>query len=304
VTLFSRTLVLVLLLGGNAQAAGLDWPLPPRGQGAEERLAVSVTNRAGLVKAPFFTTAFPEVSGFASVLTPVAAVLVSQIGWLSLRVPISFVRLDFPAKAQVSETALGNFELAVERELELRPSTRLEILAAALVPSAEHGSRGALLDNRALTLGSGVTGGKDSALLTPGVTGVRLAAHVEHWHAPFAFRAGLDVPLLVRISDASLPKEVETHAFGISPAIDLSVAAWVTSWFGGSLRGALITEPSRVQEPALERDRKQRAQVVLEPGLHFRVGRRVALALGGTVPAGGSLGGDAWSVGVQARVGF
>jgi hypothetical protein len=292
-----------MLLGASGEAAEHDWP-PPLGDDEQARVALSLTNRAGLVQAPFVTPAFPEVSGFGSVLTGSAAVRVSPIGWLRLSLPLSIVRLDFPAGAQVSETAFGNLELALEHALELRRSTRLALSAALLAPSAGHGDRAALLGNRALALGNALNGGKDAALLTPGVTGLRLWAGVEHSARPFEFRASLDLPLLVRISSASLPDATQTRPLGILPAIELEAAWWVTSWLAASLGAGLVAEALRVQEPALERDRNQRLQPVAELGLHFRLGPKVALVLDASLPVGGSLGGDAWSVGSAVRFGF
>jgi hypothetical protein len=293
-----------MLLGTYGRAAEPDRPAPPRVKDAQERLVLSVSNRAGLVQAPFVTTAFPEVSGFGMVLTGAAAVQLSSIARLRVRLPISFAWLDFPAGAQVMETALGNLELGLEQRLEVRASTRFAFLAALLAPSAEHGPRTALLGNRALALGSALNGGKDSALLTPGVTGLRLGARVEQSAGPLEFRASLDVPLLVRLSDASLPEDAETHPIGSLPGVDLEAASWITPWFGASLGGSLIAEPLRVQEPALERERRRRLQVVVEPGLRVQLGRRLALGLDASVPVGGNLGGDAWSIGVHGRFGL
>jgi hypothetical protein len=304
VTPFLRAVVLVPLLGAHAHAADRDAPTPPRASDADERFSVSISNRAGLVEAPFVTTTFPEVSGFGMVLTGTASVRVSSIGWLRLRLPISVVRLDFPAGAQVSETALGNLELGLEREFEAQASTRFGLQAAILAPSAEHGPKTALLGNRALALTSALNGGKDSALVTPGVTGLRLAASIEHSQRPFEFRASLDVPLLVRLSEASLPEQTETHSLAILPAFELGTAWWITSGFGASLRATLIAEALRVQEPTLDEDRKRRVQVVLEPGLHVALGEHLTLGLAAGVPVGGNLGGDAWSIVVQGRVGF
>jgi hypothetical protein len=294
----------LLLLSANARAAEHDWPASPRAHVADERVSLSVSNRAGLVEAPFVTTAFPQVSGFAMVLTGDAAIQLSPAGWLHLKLPISFVRLDFPARAQVAETALGNLELGLEHELELRPSTRLAFQAAFLAPSAEHGSKTALLNNRALALGNALNGGKDSARLTPGVTGLQLGASLEHSQRPFDFRASIELPLLLRVSDASLSEETETHPIAILPALDLRAAWWITASFAASLGAGLITEPLRVQEPALERDQKRRLQPLVEPGLHLQLGRHVALGLDGSIPVGGNLGGDAWSIGLHARLGL
>lgn len=299
-----RVLGLVLLLSVNAHAAEHDWPAPPRAEEGAERVSFSLSSRAGLVNAPFVTTAFPGVSGFATVLTGTAAVQLSSLGWLRLRLPISFVRLDFPAGAQVSESAPGNLELGLEHQLELRPTTRLGLLAALLAPSAEHGPDASLLANRALALGSALNGGEDSPLLTPGVTGMRLGVSIQHSLRPFEFRASLDAPVLVRISDASLPEDAETHSLAILPVVNLRAGWWITSWFGASLGIGILTELQRAQEPMLEGARKRRLQPVVDPGLHLRLGRHGALGLEASVPVGGTLGGDAWSVGPYGRLGF
>jgi len=302
---FARAFGFVILLGASARAAGDDWPAPRQPDYTPSRAAISLGQRAGVVdEAPFATTAFPEVSGFGMLLTGAAAVQLSPLGRLSARWPISFVRLDFPAGAQVAEAAPGNLELGIEHRLELRASSRIGLRAAFVAPTAEHGPETSLLANRALALGNALSGGKDSALLTPGVTGLRLGASAEHSHGPWWFRAGLDVPVLVRLSDASLPEDADTHSIGVLPAIDLQGALWITSWLGVALGGRLVTEPLRVQEPARERDRKQRLQPVAEPSVHALVSRHVALALDASLPVGGALGGEAWSIGVHGRLGF
>jgi hypothetical protein len=265
---------------------------------------LSVSHRSGWVEAPFVTTAFPEVSGFGMLVTGAAAAQLPSLGWLRVRLPMGFVWLDFPAGAQLNQTVLGNLELGLEHRSEVAPSTRVELVAALIAPSAERGPKTALLGNRALALASALNGGKDSPLWTPGVSGARLRASLERWQGPFGFRASLDLPLLVRLSEADLPEDTATHRLGILPAIDLSAAWWVTSRFGVSLAGALITEPLRVQEPSLDRDRRQRLQAVVEPGLHLRLGQRVALGASASAAVGGNLGGDAWSIDLHGRLGF
>jgi hypothetical protein len=304
VTAFARSVALVVLLSANGRAAEHDWPAPLRAKAPEERLSLSVSNRAGIAEAPFVTSAFPRVSGFGMVLTGAGAVRLSSTGWLRVRLPVSFAWLDYPAGAQVPEAALGNLELGLHHPFDVSPATRVGFLAAVLAPSAEHGSKTALLDNRALAVGSALSGGQDSPLLTPGVTGLRLRASVEHSQRPFELRASLDLPLLMRISDASLPEETETHSIGVLPAIELEAAWRISSWFDASLGGALVTEALRVQEPALEGDRNRRLQPVVQPGLHFQLGQHVTLGLDGSVPVGGSLGGEAWSVRVGGRLGL
>jgi hypothetical protein len=294
----------VTLLGATANAAEHDFPLPPRAEDAAERVSFSLSYRAGLVEAPFVTSALPEVSGFASVLDITTALRLPPAGWLHARLPFSIVRLDFPAGAQVAETAFGNLQLGLEHGVALGAPTWLGLGAALVVPTAEHGSEASLLDNRALALASALDGGKDALLLTPGVTGLRLGAAIEHVFPPFRVRASLDLPLLARLSDASLTEETDTHAVGMLPALEVRAAAWLSSWFGVLLGSALVTEPLRIQEPARQRDRDRRLQPVFEPGLRFCVGRSVTLGLDGSVAVGGSLGGDAFGMGLGARLGL
>jgi hypothetical protein len=301
VSALTRIVTIALLLSATSHAAEHDWPAPPDGHHASQRASLSVTSRAGLIEAPFVSATFPEVSGFGVVLTGVAAVRVSSLGWLHLKVPAGFVRLDFPAGAQVAESAFGNLELGVEHPIELQATTRLGLLAALLVPSAEHGSSTALLNNRALALGNALTGGKHAALFTPGVTGLRLGASIEHSLRSLVLRANLDLPVLLRISQASLPEDVETAPLGVAPILDMKAAFWLSSAFAASLGAGLVMEPWRVQEPALPGDRKQRLQPVLEPGLHLRAGRQLSLTLDASVPVGGALGGDAWSIAARGR---
>jgi hypothetical protein len=146
-----------------------------------------------------------------------------------------------------------------------------------------------------------LNGGQDSPLLTPGVIALRWGASVEESQRPFEFRASLDLPLLLRVSEASLPEEAATHPLGFLPAVDLGAAWWITSAFAASLGGSLILELVRVQEPALERDRERRLQAVVEAGLHLRPSRHAGFGLEGSVPVGGNLGGDAWSIGLYGR---
>ncbi len=299
-----RALLLVLLLPAGARAAEHDWPAPPNPEGDHERVSVSLDARAGLVEAPFFTAAFPEVSGFATRLTPAVAVHFPSLGWLGAKLPVSIVRLDFPAGAQVAEAALGNLELAFERPYAVGASTRAGFSAAFVAPTAGHGPERALLDNRTLALGSALDGGREAALLTPGVTGLRLGVSAEQRMEPFQLRLSLDVPVLVRLGAASLPEETTTHSLGVLPSLALEAFTWIVPWFGASLGVDLVTEAWRVQEPARARDRNRWLQPIVEPGLRFRAGRHVELGLRGSIPVFGSLGGRAFSAGIEARVGF
>lgn len=297
-----RALTLALLLTTSAHATEHDWPAKPRTQGDEPRVSFSLSNRTGIAKAPFVTGAFPEVSGFASVFTPAAGVRLFPYAWLYAQLPITYVRLDFPAGAQVGEAAIGNLELALEHGIELRPTSRLGLLAAFLAPTANHGPEKSLLDNRALALAGAINGPENSSLLMPGAMGLRFGASIEHPQGPFQFRASLDVPLLIRISHASLPEDTMTHTFGVTPVLGLKAAWWTKSWFGASLGAAVIAEAVRLQEPSRDGDRSQRLQPIVQPSLHFQLGHRIRLNLDGNVPVGGALGGNAWSIGPSGRL--
>lgn len=291
-----RVVLFALLVSARGHAAEPDVPTPPHAQEAPKRATFSLGNRMGLVEAPFVTTAFPKVSGFALRLTGTAQVRLSSLGWLHARLPFSYVRLDMPAGAQVGETAFGNLELGLEHDFQPLSAARVLAELAVLAPTAEHGPAGALSKNRALSLSSALNGNQDAAQLTPGVTGLRLGASVEHWLYPFGFRASVDLPLLLRFSRAELPAESRTHTLSLLPTLKLRAAWWATSWFALSLGGVLVTEPWRSQEPSHDRDRARRLQPVVEPAAHAKLGRHLVLSLDGSIPIAGNLGGKAWSV--------
>ncbi len=174
---------------------------PPHRRSAE----LSLSNRAGLVTAPFVTAALPKVSGFADLLVARAALRLSNVGWLHLEAPLAIVALDFPAGAQVSELALGNVELGFTQHFQLGDQARFELLASLLAPTAEHGPERSLLKLRALALAAALSGGKRSASLTSGAIGTRWEATVSHEEGPLELRGTLEAALLARLSNAGLP---------------------------------------------------------------------------------------------------
>jgi hypothetical protein len=297
-------LLVALLPQGQAAATEQEWPTPPPQVNPSARVWATLQNRAGLVRAPFVTSDFPEVSGFADVLTASVTVELPALAKLRFVAPLALVRVDYPAGAQVAETALGNLELGGERAFVLGPRTRLALSAALLAPMAPSGPEGSLLANRGLALAAALDGGRSARRFTPGVTGLIAGGSVQHTEGPLELRAALELPLLVRLSDAALPTETETHALGLAPVLDLRAAYWVTTWLGATLGASLITELLRVQEPIRDRDRTRRLQPVVEPGVHFGVGRHLLLTVDASIPVGGSLGGETFSVGVGGRLRF
>ncbi len=253
--------------------------------------------------APYVTTAFPEVSGYGVRLRLDAELALGPVLKLGLRVPLVLARIEQPAGGLFGEAAWANPELSagvaqpwLARDgWQLLGATRLAIG----LPLAEYDASGSELSGRALALADAGEGFAESELYTPGVLPIVLSERVMLKSSRFRFGAALKLPLLVRISEAGLPRQTETHALGLEPVAELSARVELLRWF------ALESAPRLTWRLLLPvGSTTSKLQLLLPVALHFRLAQPLELDAVVQAPVAGALGGTTFAGGLRVTASF
>jgi len=190
--------------------------------------------QVGSSTAPYVTPTLPEVSGYGGVLSFGAQYRLTPRLNLSARAALAVMRVEQPAGALYDEAAWANPELGLGFEQPLVTSKAWSLgLSSRLalgLPLAEHDSEASQLEGRALTLANAFVGFGEPELFTPGVLPATPATALWFRAQRWELFAGLKVPLLFRVSNASLPTDVTRHAFGVTPVLDLGARFRALRW--------------------------------------------------------------------------
>ena len=268
---------------------------------AEPRLEVALSGRLGQSRAPYVTSAFPEVSGYGAAVTLEARLRLSSQLSLGVRAPLVLARVEQPAGALYAEAAWANPELslAFERPWWQRDDWKLSwsTWLALGAPLAEHDR--AQLAGRALHLADAWEGFSEPELYTPGVLPVTPAGSVALSGRRWRFLASLKLPLLLRVSQASLPSESETRSVGTVPVAELE-ARWQVMQ-----RLALAAAPRLTLRAVTPVDDQAGAVQLLAAGrAEFRLAEALTLCVSLQAPVAGPLGGTTVAGGLAARGSF
>ncbi len=256
---------------------------------------VRLDTLGGVATAPFITSDLPRTSGNGAVLLLGTRLRVRPMLDIGVRLPLALIHVEQPAGSFVSEAAWGNPELFVEHAhaLDVSRPMLLRTRMAIGAPLAEHGSNG-LMENRALAIADALLGWREHALFVPGVVPItpsaELAIPFRRW-SPFAT---LDVPLLVRVSDAMA--DDAANAIGVAPVLGLGARAIVTSWLRATAGTYAVFDIAR---PLAYVDRASRVQVTMHADLAFSIGAGIHLGVTVLVPLGGPLGGETVAAGLS-----
>ena len=211
-----RAALLALALALCCAGAHAETPPPSNDDGSPTLTLALESLLTSSHGAPYVTTAFPEVSGYAVVLRLDAELALGPALKLGLRAPLVLARIEQPAGGLFGEAAWANPELSASLGQlwlardgwQLLGATRL----ALGLPLAEYDSSGSELSGRALALADASEGFSESELYTPGVLPIVLSESVTLKSSRFRFGAALKLPFLTRLSDAGLPRQSDTHA--------------------------------------------------------------------------------------------
>jgi hypothetical protein len=297
----SRTsAALLMALAMTTRTAAADVPTTSPERRADDvsepgaALSAWASFRVGVAHAPFYSATLSEVrseAGQARLLRLGGATRLARVWWIGADLALANPGIEQPAGSYRAASAWGNPILFAETRRDFADSGvegRLRLSGG--LPLAERGSRDDLLDRRALAIGDALEGMSDPEFFTPEVLPLAVAGSLlfqrERWRASVR----LELPLLLRLSDESVPKEAATSSIAFVPNFEPRVTAWPWRWFGLSLGGTLTWPLVR---PVHVSPRRGPAQAMVAPRLLFAIRPWVLIALDVDVAAGGPLSGTA-----------
>lgn len=287
-----------LAFSGRAAAQGLPLPEPA----PETTLAARA--HFGLATAPFAVGTLPEAKGQAlSFLVGAERHLTGSL-WLGLRLPLVVASVEQPAGSYVDATAWGNPSLRITARGDARRLDRFDVFVDVGgelgAPLARHAR--SLLPNRALAIADGIEGQTEPGLFTPGILPATAFTQVTLLSPRWRLSASLELPLLVRVSDADLPPaESRTRSLGFTPVLSVQGAGLVVRSFGVALFAAVTLD---LRPPVAEVRDVPLAQFLARVSPFFRLGRQTMLLVDLQAPVGGALGGTSAALGMRALVGW
>lgn len=263
--------------------------------------------RAGSVEAPYPSATLGEVqseAGQARLLRLGASARVADAAWVGMHAAYVFGGVEQPAGSYRTASVWGNPILfATLARADIVPASGSTIdadftLSLGVPLARERGEPYEQLDRRALAIGNALEGMTNPELFTPNVFPATLGGSLVLPTRYLQLSLDAELPLLVRLSDATIPDGASTSAIGFVPNGALHLAAWPWSWFGASLGGTLAWP---VVEPVYLETRSSDPQVMLVPRLSFALGAAVLLTLDAAIAVGGPASGTA-SAAFSARL--
>jgi hypothetical protein len=255
----------------------------------------------GVATTPFDVTTLPEAKGQAFVFRAAGRYALSEPLSLELHAPLVLGSVAQPAGSYVDAAALGNPQVGARyRFMERRSDESALALSGAVetgAPLASHGEN--LMPNRVLAIADGIEGRGHPEWFTPGVFPITTSTALRWASAPWSLEAELRLPLLVRVSEASLPSAMtNTQSLGFATVIGvearyrlsqrLSLASAAHLFVDVVPAVAHVREVSRLQD--FER---------LSLRIHFGI---VTLVVDLQTAMGGALGGSMVAGGLRAAL--
>jgi hypothetical protein len=254
--------------------------------------SVDATARLGVTKAPFEAPGLPEAKGHGLVLLVEGSYAVAPGFVAGLRIPAVLVSVAQPAGSYADRAALGNPQLRVTRQAFHRRS--ISVVAGLELGAPLAGHDHDLMPNRALAIADGIEGHAAPELFAPGMLPIVGLGELAFASAPWTVDVSIRLPLLVRVSDASMPSAT-TNAVGFAAILSARAQRRLT----GRLAAAISSQVAADVAPAHESTRDRgRVQDLERLGLTIRLGRRSELAITFQAAIGGDLGGSTFGGGV------
>jgi hypothetical protein len=254
----------------------------------------------GVATAPFDVAALHEAKGQAFVLLGAGRYALDQRFWLELGAPFVLGSVAQPAGSYVDATALGNPQLGA-RYCFLAPESGgsgLALFGAAEIglPLASHARD--LMPNRVLAIANGIEGQGHPEWFTPGVAPLTPSTVLRWVAARWTLEAELRLPLLIRVSDADMPR-TGTNSVGFASIVGVDARYRLSQRLSLASAAHLFFD----LVPAAEHVRSvSRVQPFERLSLYVHLGSSSALAVDLQTAIGGELGGSTVAGGLRAAV--
>ncbi len=247
-------------------------------------------------------TPLREAKGQAFVLAAGAGYALSETLDLELGVPIVMGSVAQPAGSYVDVAALGNPQLGVRsRFRRWQAGPQVIALSGTLelgAPLASHGHD--LMPNRLLAVADGIEGRAHPEWFVPGVVPFTPSTALR-WTSPkWTLQAELRLPLLVRVSAASLPPALAaTRPLGFASVLGVEVRYRISRLLSLAAAAHLAVD---AVAPVRHLPGVSPLQDFERLSVHFDWGSRAALVVDLQTAAAGELGGSTVSGGLRAAV--
>lgn len=174
---------------------------------ARHEVQLSALAHFGVATTPFEVSSLPQAKGQAFVFHAAASYRLSNPLSLELGVPWVLGSVAQPAGAYVDAAALGNPELGASYRLTLHHDTAslLTVTTTLNVGAPLAGHAPDLMPNRVLAVASGIEGRGRPQWFTPGALPLTPSSTLLWQSPPWSLEGALQLPLLIRVSEADLP---------------------------------------------------------------------------------------------------
>jgi hypothetical protein len=208
-----------------------------------ERVYVQLQSHLGVATVPFPVPALSSAKGQAVVVLTDVKYVWSETFHVDVRLPVVLGSVAQPAGSYRDAAAVGNPELAVSQtwwQTGLGGSTATFLGGIAVgMPLASHDPE--LISNRLLAIGDGLEGRGHPEWFTPGVSSLtpsfRALAKQAHW----TLELSLALPLLWRVSSASL-NAGWTRDMGVAANLELELVLQLSDAVSIAGRAQLFAE--------------------------------------------------------------
>jgi hypothetical protein len=291
----ARSAAILVFAGRTAFAQpAIDPNLPLRGGQLELQALFGVSTT------PFDVTSLPEAKGQAFVFLTGGRYSLSEALSLELRVPLVLGSVAQPAGSYVDTAALGNPGLGARyRFVDWRAGASTLALSGAVevgAPLASHGEN--LMPNRVLAIADGIEGRGHPEWFTPGVVPITPSTTLRWAAAPWSLETELRLPLLARVSEASLPSSgSNTQSFGVATVVGLEARYRLSQRLSVASAAQLFFDLVPVVEHVRDLSRVQDFERL---SLHIHFGSLAALAVDLQTAIAGELGGSTVAFGLRA----